>query len=318
MSKQKEVYNLPHLPKEVYTLVDEYNSKGPKILTYLQSDSIPDLPQDVLSLIANYYPPVTKDDLIVMYALDPSGKALAQILGVKDQNNLKRYAEIIAMPDETKEEIWSKFNAGYRVGYYPLLLYLYRKLRQIEERGVKIVGIERSVRFLKSAIKIRDFPVVFEVVNTNPQIVRETLRNFLDSDDHDVAEFLLRNFLTEKYGYSKEDNRATKRLLNRLHFLGWFDLMVFVLDYANDYQLYAWLFPDLEKEPILFSFIKRKLDDLKGLEKTPEYEMMISEIIHGLFRHSSYVEGALEMLRQLGVEEGLIRKWAQHFGNRYF
>ena len=288
---------LPDLPKKIYHVIDEYYTENGRPLTYLQSEPIPELPLDILRIIGEYVPPVTKEDLFVLFSLDPTGKVLEKIFKTTDKNRIAQFLEVISMPESTEDEINDKLDAVKE--YYPVIYHLYQKLKdsgKLDDSAAHLI--------FREALRIKDFKTALEITEKNKKIALDPdniFGPFYGEYDHETTEFLIDNFL---HVYLEADpdfqnDPFEEFLLKDLAENKWFDLMAKVIKELGWEAYIADLvrYPELEK-----TFI-----EIVGsqIEKPYKIETLLEEIKNS----STNPEHYYQILRNLGVSNDFIEEW---------
>ena len=295
----------PDLPKVLYNIIDEYYTEKGRPLTYLQSEPIPKLPRDVLRIISEYAPPIIKEDLYVLYSLDPSGKVLEKIFKTTDKDIIDYILETISMPESTEDEMFLKFHRALLLDYYPVTYYLYQKLKNTGELQR---GTLNSI--FRMAVKERDYQTALEITKedkslaVDPYNPYDALTGYFEDDNHEAVEFVINNYYK---AYESEGRRRGIKfndfLLNESIKKRWFDLAskVIKLQRSRDWTRYLHVllrYPELDKT-LIEDVLKRHIENIDD----------IKYILNEIRDLSPNPEKHYRMLFDLGVSNDFIEEW---------
>ena len=296
------------------------------------------LSQDISSLIPTYFsPPLTLEDIEVIWYFDPTGKELKKIFDVKKGGPmLSEYTNILFLPEDTIREKQIKFAKALELDYYPTAVDLYRKLQEIEssekvktrERLFTTKNLQDMMKLIihklsvKSGIDISQiegknspFGILLEIVEKDPKTVHlfgyDPIIDAISRNNKDLTSFLI-NILIEEdyhekwYAYAEATEGYLHIILSELIEKKWYDLVKRLTD-VLPIQIYFADFldrPDLVLEEILV--VEFRQVNKESIFENEDYR---ENIYHMIKDHNP--KKALAIFEKAGVDPDFIQEWAE-------
>ena len=178
------------------------------------SESTLNLLPELTNIVMSYLPPVTPEDLSVLFHLDKTGNFLPYVLGTKDFKRIDEITHLIFTPETSEIEAIKKLSKALELKYYPVV-------RDLFYKGVsswlKLNRILNLAKQEKDYDLILDFPEPINphiYWNTDSPDTREVLSKVYSELDDGEFFSLLSSFLR---GYSYRDlNKMTRYELQSL------------------------------------------------------------------------------------------------------
>ena len=155
----KEIFYLPELPNELFSIVESYTPLPKGTFRQLNRETLPELPLDLRRIISSYTPPVTQEDLVVLYSLDPSGKSFYWVFQTKDLQRISDIIRLIELPESDEDSFREKLRISLLLDYYPVIRHLF--YRSLE---MKIpLGNDLADNITRRAINAKDLQTALDV-----------------------------------------------------------------------------------------------------------------------------------------------------------